>query len=56
MFLAYYSRYCTCGKKKHVRASHLHFTGCEFIELGLNVSRGSLDRGVPPSPSNPDPV
>lgn len=30
--------------------------GFEFFELELNVPRGSLDRGVPPSPSNPDPV
>ena len=30
--------------------------GFEFFELELNVPRGSLDRAVPPSPSNPDPV
>ena len=30
--------------------------GFEFFELELNVPRGSLDRGVPLSPSNPDPV
>jgi len=39
---------------KKTRASKSSAVGCEFIELGLNVSRGSLDRGVPPSPSNPD--
>lgn len=41
------------GKKSANKSSAFGF---EFFELELNASRGSLDRGVPPSPSNPDPV
>ena len=46
----------TVHAEKKTRASKLSAFGCEFIELGLNVPQRSLDRGVPPCPSNPDPV